>query len=451
MSVTPHSSLERPGSALGRCGVPFLVAVVSAAPVSAQLPDFPTLSDAGLEYISDSGFLQLLMSGQLDLEGFHVASGLEPIPSSLTNCETCHVGIGRGIREGEGALNTLRLRVFADIFLGDHLYSLVEIRGDGGGESLNASLRGRIEQAYVRASTESGSTGLQVGRFASPFGSYPMRHLTIVDPFIRPPLAYDYRTVMNRWSVPSDAQAFLSWKDTPLRTDLPGAPPVWEVPYQWGAMAFGRLGPIDLRFAAMNSSPSSGPSAWGFDWSRFERPSWVASARMKPSASLEMGVSYNRGPWMQPTRTGTILPPPGSPPGTPVPGWRDFDQELFSVDFGFARGPIMLRGEVIFDHWAVPNVETKPKELSYSLEGQWDLGPGFFIAARGGLIDFMPLENGSGSASTDWDHDVRRYEGSVGYRLARNVGVLFAAFTQSQNGATDGDTDQLGLRMWWAF
>ena len=51
---------------------------------------------------------------------------------------------------------------------------------------------------------------IQVGRFASPFGSYPGRHLTPVDPFIRPPLPYDYRTINSRTVAPPNASRYLS-------------------------------------------------------------------------------------------------------------------------------------------------------------------------------------------------------------------------------------------------
>ena len=59
-----------------------------------------------------------------------------------------------------------------------------------------------MEQAFLRLSTTTGSAAIQAGRFASPFGAYASRHLTEIDPFLRPPLPYDYRTVMNRWRWP---------------------------------------------------------------------------------------------------------------------------------------------------------------------------------------------------------------------------------------------------------
>lgn len=437
-------------------GIQLLLGAAFSSPAAAQLPEFPTLAGAGAEYISSSGLFQLSLSGQLDLEGMHIAHSWEAPPAN-TNCETCHVAVARGLREGEGALRTYRLRIFADVFLGDHLYSLIEFRSDRGSDAVDGGMRGRVEQAYVRVVSGSGVTGLQVGRFATPFGAYPMWHLTSVDYFLRPPLGYEYRTVMNRWRVPMDAQDFLGWKEAPEALDRPGAPPVWEVPYQWGALVFGRLGPVDLRAAVMNSAPASGPPTWKLKRGRFGPPSWVVGARMKPWASLDIGVSYNRGPWMEEIIDGTIQPPPGSPPGTEAPGSRDFDQELFSADIGFARGQTMVRVEAILDRWEVPNVVGTPTDFTISLEVQRDLAAGLFVAVRGGLIDFRTVDDGLGAASplpdgtAEWDHDVYRYEASLGYRLARNVGLLFSVYQQVQAEVGDGDARLVGLRLWWAF
>ena len=426
---------------------------------TAQDGGWPTLSDAGLEYISRSGFFQVSLSGQLDIETFHVRNswaglvthegGEVPLPDDQVRCLECHTGMGA--RGAGGELAAHRLRVFADLFLGDHVYSLVEARSDRGHAPSDGEAVARIEQAYVRVQNERGSVALQVGRFASPFGAYPQRHLTVGDPFLQPPLAYDYKTVMNRTLVPRDAGLLLAWKDAPDIIRKPGTPPVWDVPYQWGAMALGRVGPFDVRVAAMNSAPSSGPEAWRFDGERLRDPSWVAAVRTAPSASLDVGVSYARGPWMEEIVGGTIQDP-GTPAGAEPRSYRDFDQELFSADFTFALGAMMLRGETILDRWAVPNLEARPTELAYSLELQWDLAAGLSVAARTGYIDFRPMDDGTGTGSSaDWDHDVFRYEASLGYRIVSNVGVLLSAFEQIQREGIDGDTLLIGLRLWWAF
>jgi len=431
------------GGALALLSLAAALVAVVPAPVAAQIPDLPTLEGMGVEYISRSGFFQLLLSGRLDIEEHHITNEWETSTDGLSVCDGCHVRIGREMQEGEGLKNAYRLRLFADLFLGDHLYSLVEVRADRGRETYNSGTRRRVEQVFVRAVTGSGTEGIQVGRFASPFGSYAPRHLTEADPFLNAPLPYDYRTVMNRWRIPGATAGFLRWKDAPEDVDLPSPPPVWETPYQWGALVFGRLGPLDLRAAAMNSAPSSHPNAWGWG---FESLSWIFGARWKPTESLEVGASYDRGPWMWSQLGPEVTVSP--PPVVPRPDdWRDFDQELIAADVAYLRGPVMIRAEVIRDRWKVPNVTGDPVEMAYTVEAQTDLASGLWVAARAGLIDFRPLDG------EEWDYDVRRLEGAIGYQLSRNTGLQLSGYRQTQPGSPvgEGDTDFLGARLWWAF
>ena len=423
--------------------------------VRAQIPELPTLQDLGIEYISGSGLVQLTLSGQLDLEGVHIASHAPSAPDGLDVCQTCHVEVGRAFMNGEGALNASRLRLYLDFFLGDHVYTMAEVRTSHGRESFSGGIRTKLEQFFVRFTGAGGRLALQAGRFSSPFGSYAARHRTLLDPFVSAPLMYDYRTVMNRWRTPGSASAFLTWQDRPEDADLPGAPPIWETPYQWGAMASGTLGPVELRVAAMNSSPSSQPNAWSHDWDRFHPPSWVVGARWQATPSLNVGASWNRGPWLEGPNAGADTPPPDPPLPIPDPEWRPFDQEMVSADVAFARGPWMLRVEGLLDLWDVPNVAERATERALNVEVQRDLIPGLSAAVRYGAIDFRPLSDDLTASplpgGRDWDRDVSRYEGSLAYRLTRNVGVLLSGYQQVQRGASDGDGTFVGLRLWWAF
>jgi hypothetical protein len=414
----------------------------------AQGGGWPTLTEAGIEYLSSTGFLQVSFSGQLDLEAMHVggagwgglvkhSSSTETPTQNWIQCTFCHVDLDYAGRPG--TVMAHRLRLFTDIFLGDHLYSLIEVRSDRGHAPANRPPKVRIEQAFVRWSGDAG-LGVQVGRFASPFGSYALRHLTVVDPFMRPPLPYDYRTVLVRRFVPKGDVGVVSWRDWPTIFRPPGAPPVWDVPYQTGGMVFGSLGPVELRAAAMGSAPSSDPAQWGVDLENFRRPSWVFAARSKLSPAVEVGGSYSKGPWMQPPYGGTV-PPPGS--------YRDFDQEIVSADVAFNRGPMMLRAEAMLDQWELPALTQRLKDLSYTAELQWDLRAGLSVGARVGMIDFRPFEERPGGPAIDWDHDVYRLEASLGYRLVRNAGVLLSGYKQS---VRDVEGTYLGgVRLWYAF
>jgi class 3 adenylate cyclase len=382
----------------------------------------PTLQGLGLGYESPSGRYQVAWSGQLDLE--------------ILSLSKQDVGLARG----EGTFLAPRLRLFTDIFVGDHLYGLVELRGDRGEAPTRGLLQGRVEQAYVRLSDASGRVSLQVGRFASPFGSYAERHLTPQDPFVRPPLPYDFRTVISRSVAPSSPTAFLTWRDNPAVRRPQGTPPVWGVPYQWGAMSMGTIDRVSYRFAAMNSAPSSDPSAWGFDTERFKHPSWVLGLRVPISPSLAVGGSYDTGPYMDPVTSGTL------PAGRSR--W-DYDQTIWSTNLSYARGPVMAKAEILHDRWQVPNVGNDIVEIGYVGQVQSDLVAGLSAAVRWSYLDFRPWTDTAGAAK--WDYDVARYQASVAYRIAKNVGVLASVLTDIYRGYGGPSHNLAALRWWWAF
>jgi hypothetical protein len=452
-----HGSSAQALARLGiRLAAAALVAAGNALPTEAQVPELPTLRDLGVEYVSASGLVQLTLSGQLDLEGLHATAGAPTAAPGLDGCQACHVEVARAFMNGEGAFTAARLRLFVDFFLGDHVYTMAEVRTSRGRESLIGGYRTNVEQLFVRFIDAGARVALQAGRFASPFGSYTARHRSVVDPFVSAPLMYDYRTVMNRWRAPGSASAFLTWQDRPEDPDLPGTPPIWETPYQWGAMATSTVGPLELRLAAMNSSPSSQPNAWKQNWDRFRPPSWVVGARWQASPSLALDASWNRGPWLEGRNAGANAPPPDPPPPLLEPGWRSFDQEMASASVAWARGPYMVRLEGLLDYWSVPNITSRASERGVNIEVQRDLGPGLSAALRYGHLDFRPLDDGLGDVSPwpggrDWDRDVSRYEGSLAYRLTEKSGLLLSGYQQVQQDASDGDGTFAALRLWWSF
>lgn len=399
-----------------------LVAVLALPPaVSAQGGGWPTLSDAGLGYFG-SGTMQMALSGELDLETFHLG------------------GPTAGLVTGDGWLEAPRLRLMTDMFVGDRVYGLVELRGDRGEAPTQGEWHARVEQAFLRVSSLKGTVSLQAGRFASPFGSYAARHLTRVDPFVRPPLPYDDRTVISRSIAPPSTAVFLGWQDKGDTFRRDGAPPVWGVPYQWGAMIAGRVRQVSYRVAAMNGAPSSEPRDWGLGHEGFRHPSWVAGMGVQVTPSLALGGSWDRGPFMQPLTKGSL----------PAGRHRyDYAQELLSFDASFARGPVMARGEVIHDRWQVPNLSGTPVDVGYSLAVQSDVGGGWSAAARWGYLDFRPLGDGAGGRRP-WDHPVARYEASLSYRMAKNAGLM-GSYGITHRTSADRNVGLFALRLWWTF
>ena len=406
-----------------------LVAAGVAAPSSAQ--SLPTLSDLGLGYISPEGMVQLGFSGRLDVEGYLPSE--EPtwiIPST----DPFVAG---------------RARLFGDLFVGSRVFASAELRVDRGEEPAAGDWEARLDQAFARVGPF-GPVSIQAGKFVSPFGGWPQRHHTQADPFIRPPLSYDYRTMICPSFAPRGTAGFLAWKDdVPFDFRPTGAPPVWGAPYQWGGMLLGGVGATTFRVAVMNSAPSSEPWAWEWDADRFRHPSFVANAGWQASPALRLEASYNRGPYLEPPVAN------GLDEGWE---WHDYVQEIFGIEAVWAAGPVVLRGEAFGDRWEVPNVPEDAWDWSYYLEGHVDVLAGGYVAARFGQILFNELGGGTGGGYTtggsdyQWDYDVARLQLAAGYRAFRNAGIR-AEVLLNRTGDPAGDPrdDLLSLQLWWEY
>ncbi len=383
----------------------------------------PTLQESGTRYVSPSGRVRVDWSGRLDLE--------------LLALSAQEVGLVRG----GGTFVSPRLSLFTDVAVGDHLKGVLELRGDGGQAPTRGRLEGRVEQAYLRWSGVSDRVSFQAGRFASPFGSYAT-HQPSAGPFVRPPLPYDYRTVISRTVAPESPAAFLTWRDDPETYRPGGAPPVWGVPYQWGVMGMGSVDRVAYRFAAMAGAPSSEPRTWGFDGERFKHPSWVLGLRVPISPNLSAEASYDSGPYLQAIEVGTL------PDGRTR--W-DYRQAIWSANLRFTRSAVVARAEVLHDRRAVPNVGDDLVEMGYVGQVQADLGGGLVAGLRLSYLDFRPWRDTGGTPQPPWGYDVARWEGALGYRFADNLGVSVSAFTDRHRGS-GAPADNLGaIRLWWMF
>jgi hypothetical protein len=396
-----------------------------ASPLAAQESEggLPTLQ--ALSWISPSGAYQLGLSGRLDLEAY--APGDAPA-GLLTDVDPFAAG---------------RMRLFLDGFAGERVYGSAELRVDRGETPAAGDLDARIEQAFLRVAlaTAPVDVEIQAGKFVSPFGGYPSRHHTVADVFIRPPLPYDVHTVVSWTVAPPDATGFLTWRDRPDEFRAHGAPPMWNVPYQWGAVGSARGGSFDARFGVMNSVPSSLPSVWGWRDGSFEEAAWVAGAGWSPSPALRLGASWTRGPYLQPLTKGAL--PAGSSRG-------DFDQQLWGLEGSFSRGPVVIRTEVFRDRWASPNVADDAVDLSGYLEAQSDLTAGLWIAARVAAIHYGDIADGAGRAAA-WDYDSRRLQLSTGYRLVRNAELKLEWMRTTQDGPLEPPDDLFSAQLWWSY
>ena len=379
----------------------------------------PTLESLGIgPWSNASGSLQFGLSGRLDLEGYFPGED----PTYLVDTTD--------------PFFTPRLRVFGDLFVGESWYATTELRVDGGAAEQSNKLQARMEQAFVRYAPLE-ALALQVGKFASPFGSYPSRHHTDGDWFIRPPLMYEYRTVVNYGAIPADADEWVTWKDDPERR-TGGAPPVWAAPYQWGGMAFGALRNLSWRVAYMNSAPTAGPSQW--DELDTERGSIVAALGYRFAPWVRAEVSYGQGPFISrgieedenPTSHGLT--------------W--FEQQIFGGELLFELQHTQLRAEAFHNTWAY--VADDAIDIDWSVEARQELFQDWFVAGRVGQMRFSDIEL-VGGEEEPWDYNVQREQIAAGYRLASNAEIRAEYLAQQTDSPEDPDDDLISVQLWWAF
>lgn len=376
----------------------FLVALGSGFPAARGADDVPwdtpTLHELGLHAGSAESGIEVQASGQVDIEYLGLR-GDEALPYPMEK---------RGFVNG-------RTRLFIDTFIGERLYSLLELRGDRDEPPSDGRLSGRIAQAYLRYTPSSSlDFNIQAGKFVTPFGQYPTRHQTPEDPLIFAPLPYTYRSTICPLIPPGTNDAFISWKDTPFFRRIT-LPPIWEAPYQMGAMIFGSEGPVDYRLAVMTSGAASIPDEWSTSPGEPAGPSWVAHAGLRLTPWLKVGANYQDGTWLL-EKTENALPS-GS-------GIDDYRQRILGLEAEFAHGHLVVRGEVFFDGWNVPRVRDEARDVSWYIEGKYSFHPRVYAAARFGMITFNKMQDSTG-ARVRWDYPASQWDIGLGFRVTEHV------------------------------
>lgn len=367
---------------------------------------------------SESGYLQFGISGRLILGGF--APG--PDGAGL-------ITDGANFFSGQASL-------FTDLHVGGHLYVTGEFRLDTGEVPQKGVLTGRVEQVYLRYKPWlNRDLHLQYGKFVSPLGAYNQRHDTTADPFIRPPLMYDYRTMVSSRLVPRTNDGFIRWKYVPDVFRPVGAPVIWGNPYQVGAMFFGGLQKFDFRLAVMNSAPSSEPDMWNYQIGRKTHPSLVAHAGYRIVPELYLGMAYGAGPYLDESARSFV----------PEGEFDHYKQKIWQVEFLFERGKTQIRGEAFHDTWEVDNVSDYPVDMSGYLEIKQKFLSGFYGAFRYGTIRYSQIRLSSGQREA-WDFNLWRAQVAAGYRIRRNLDVRAEYMWNRTSGLPDPQDDLFSVQ-----
>lgn len=376
---------------------------------------------AHAQRVINAGPLQVTPSARIDVAGF--------VPQSAP----------AWLIPSTNAFIAPRVSAFADMFAGSKVYGLMELRLDRGEAPSDGNLQIRIEQAFLRLTPFRRDLSLQIGRFVSPFGAYPQRHHCSSDPFIRPPLSYDYRTILSTRHVPLRNDGLLGWKLDPTFFRPKGAPPIWNTPYQLGAALIGSHRILSYRLALMNSAPSSEPNVWNDTDRIIGEMSMIANIGVQVTPEWRVGASFNKGSYLDPDSVR------GLPEGK---GLSEFAQTLYGVDLTFTRGLVQLRGELIHDTWQVPNVRDDAVDISYFAEAAVKLGPGLFVAARLNEIRFNEIRRDNGMREA-WDYNVRRIQLGAGYRFTEHFDMRGEVMLNSSEDPADRSDNLLSLQAAW--
>lgn len=405
--------------------VPLVLLLLCAVPDRAlgQWLNPPTLAELGLEYVSPTGRVQVRPSLRLDLDGF--------VPQDEP---AWHLGERDPFVAGRASL-------FVDVMLGRHLFASTELRADRGQPARAGGIRFHLQQAFVRLVPRPGHRfSVEAGKLISPFGHYPRRAHTADDPFVRPPLPYDYRTVMSPVEVPGAADGVFTWKNRPpFRAG--GLPAIWDVPYPIGAAVSGGTGPVHATIGVTNTAPSADPADWNtLTFRGAAGPSAIGRVTWRVAPELQVGASYSRGSYMRPD-----VRDPLGPLAIPAQ-----NQEIAGLEASVARGHLSVHGELLFNRWEVFRATGSPRDLSYYAEARVRAGAGIFGAVRVSGIRFRKLGR-SGGTLDRWDYDVRRLQIGAGYRLGPSTELRAEYMVNSTTGRADPRDNLLSVRWSWTL
>ena len=323
-----------------------------------------------------------------------------------------------------------RLSLYLDTRLGNHLYSLVQVRWDRGFDPFaKPDGTARFDEYLLRYTpfTEPW-INIQAGKFATVFGQWVHRHDSWNNPFINAPLPYENVFTITDKTVPANATAFLNRRKLPDRK-ADWLTTLWGPSYTSGASVFGRLQKLDYALEVKNASLSSRPTVWDATDHNWSDPTVTARLGTRPNAAWNLGTSFSRG--------GYLI----ANPALTLPAGRrtsDFPQTTIATDISYAWHHWQFWAEVIGTRFAVPNVGNADT-LSYFLEAKYKLTTSLFTAVRWNQQFFGKVPDGTG-ATQRWDQDAWRIDASLGWRIDRHLQTkLQYSYTHQQGPLLQAD------------
>jgi hypothetical protein len=380
--------------------------------LSAQGQEWLDKIDDALHVQTPNGFVRAELSGLLDLEGYYIDS--EP-PGLLFPDDTFFFNP--------------RLSLFLDTQIGEHLYSLVQVRFDRGfdpGARPDGDIR--LDEYFVRYKPlERPVINLQVGKFATVVGNWVHRHLSWDNPFINAPIPYENVFTVSDLNAPPGAAGFLGRRD---RVDQKAdwLPIIWGPSYAAGVSIFGAVQRFDYAVEIKNASLSSRPTDWNPKEVQWQHPTVSGRVGVRPNAAWSVGANASYGSYLRDGAERSL------PAGT---GRGDYTQMTVGPDITFAWRKLELYSEAFASRFEVPNVGDV-ETLAYYLEAKYQITSGLFGAVRWNQQFFDEIANPAGG-ETRWDRDLWRVDSALGYRFTRHLQAKLQYSYTHENGFTQGE------------
>jgi hypothetical protein len=290
--------------------------------------------------------------------------------------------------------------------------------------------RMELEGAYIsfKEIRQHPGLNLQVGKMATVFGSFAPRSFGIVNPLIGTPLIYHYFSAIQGGGVPRDNAEQLQHRDAATYRGR-GLPMIYDACWNTGVEVAGSWRSFTYA-AALTQGALSNPSANGNDGVQF-----VGRLGAQPSMGLKTGASVAYGPYLNDAAETDRDFPEGQ-------SVQDYKQIIFGLDLEYSRGHFELFGEVVRNHWEVPNLtrDSLANTGGY-IEAKYAIFPGFNYALRYGQIAYDEIEDGDGKEP--WDYGIKRLESGFEYYIDRNVRAKTVVQLNFKDGPAADDEDHI--------
>ncbi len=325
-------------------------------------------------------------------------------------------GVSQYVYDNGRATFAWRLDLFADADLSDNVAFLSNVR-------MLQDQTPHIDY-FALSVADIASTGIDVelGQIDIPFGHLADRRYPAQNPFYELPLMNEHLTSLGK----SDYRLWTLEPEWAARGD--GVPILDGGLYDLGIRIDGAIGPFDLSVAVINGMLSETGVYQGNGLNSHNGVGKVFRLASTLTQGLTVGASYAFGPFVRDLTADSSSALFGEDAS-------DYQQRIGGADVEFARGYFTFYGQAAYNVWKYDKFDLNA--FGYSAEGRYELTPRFSLAARvGGLIFNSitarlvgPVGGTYGLVPYDgkWDDDVHRLEGSVGYKVTREMLIKLVA------------------------